>query len=44
MVDEVDGSTTEYRFSEHKENLPIDDQRFRFSPPAGTEVINTDIQ
>jgi outer membrane lipoprotein carrier protein len=44
VVDEIDGSTTEYRFSEHKENLQIDDQRFRFAPPAGTEIITSDIQ
>jgi outer membrane lipoprotein carrier protein len=36
----VDGSTTEYRFTEQKEGVPIDDARFHFSPPAGVETID----
>jgi outer membrane lipoprotein carrier protein len=39
VVDELDGSTTEYRFENEKENVEIADQEFRFSPPAGVEVI-----
>jgi outer membrane lipoprotein carrier protein len=39
-MEEVDGSVTEYRFADQKENLEIDDQRFRFSPPAGVEVVD----
>jgi outer membrane lipoprotein carrier protein len=39
----VDGATTEYRFSEQKEGLPIDDARFRFSPPPGVETIDGEI-
>ncbi len=39
---EVDGSTTEFRFSEQKENLPISDARFRFSPPPGVGTIQAD--
>lgn len=35
-----DGSVTEYRFTEQKENVEIDDQRFHFVPPAGVEVID----
>jgi len=38
-VNEVDGASTEYSFSNQRENQPIGDQRFRFSPPAGVEVI-----
>lgn len=39
LIEEVDGSATEYRFSQQKENLEVSDQRFRFSPPPGVEVI-----
>ena len=35
----TDDSITEYRFSNQKENAPVPDAKFRFSPPAGTEVI-----
>lgn len=37
-----DGSTTTFRFSNQRENVPMPDQRFRFSPPAGVETINAD--
>lgn len=36
----VDGATTEYWFSGVRENLPVGDERFRFKPPAGTEVVS----
>jgi outer membrane lipoprotein carrier protein len=39
LVDEADGASTEYRFGNQRENQPIADQRFRFSPPPGVEVI-----
>jgi outer membrane lipoprotein carrier protein len=35
----TDDSITEYRFSNQKENVALPDAKFRFSPPAGTEVI-----
>jgi outer membrane lipoprotein carrier protein len=35
----TDDSITEYRFSNQKENEAVPDAKFRFSPPAGTEVI-----
>lgn len=38
-IEEVDGSVTEYRFSDQREDLPVPDDRFSFSPPAGVEVI-----
>ena len=41
MIDQVDGSVTEYRFSEQKENDAIPEGRFRFSPPAGTETVES---
>jgi len=39
VMDELDGSTTEFRFSQQKENLPLSDASFRFAPPAGVEVL-----
>jgi outer membrane lipoprotein carrier protein len=42
LVNEVDGSSTEYSFGNQRENQPISDQRFRFSPPAGVEVIEAE--
>jgi outer membrane lipoprotein carrier protein len=39
IVEGADGTETEYRFSEQKENVQIPGQRFRFTPPAGVEVI-----
>lgn len=35
----VDGSTTEYRFSDQKEDVAVANARFEFRPPAGTEVV-----
>jgi outer membrane lipoprotein carrier protein len=42
QFEEVDESVTEYRFTEQKENGVIADQRFRFSPPPGAEIIEGD--
>ena len=42
QVNEVDGSSTEYSFGNQRENLPVADQQFRFSPPAGVEVIEAE--
>jgi outer membrane lipoprotein carrier protein len=42
VIQEADGSTTEYRFSDEKENVKIADQRFEFSIPDGVEVIDED--
>jgi outer membrane lipoprotein carrier protein len=42
-MEEVDGSVTEYRFSDQKENIEIDEQRFRFAPPAGVEIIEGEL-
>ena len=43
VIEEVDGATTEYRFSQQKENLAIGDERFRFSPPPGVETIEGEL-
>jgi outer membrane lipoprotein carrier protein len=42
IIEEVDGSVTEYRFADEKSGLQISDQRFRFEPPAGSELIEGD--
>ena len=44
VAEDQDGSTTEFRFSESKENgavggKSVEDQRFRFIPPSGVEVV-----
>ncbi|MBZ5719474.1 MAG: outer membrane lipoprotein chaperone LolA [Acidobacteriia bacterium] len=39
-IQELDGAVTEYRFSGQKEDVEVGEQRFRFSPPAGVEVID----
>jgi outer membrane lipoprotein carrier protein len=40
QLEQVDGSVTEFRFNEQKENTQIADQRFEFRPLPGTEVID----
>jgi outer membrane lipoprotein carrier protein len=39
VVEEMDGSVTEFRFLQQKENVQIADQRFKFVPPTGVEVV-----
>ena len=41
VINEVDGSVTEYRFSQQKENVPIAGGRFQFIPPPGTETVES---
>ena len=36
---EADGGTTEFRFSEWKENVELSDTRFQFTPPPGVETV-----
>jgi outer membrane lipoprotein carrier protein len=38
-IEELDGSATEFRFQDPRENVQIADQRFKFSPPPGVEVM-----
>jgi outer membrane lipoprotein carrier protein len=42
LIHSADDSLTEYRFSEQKEEIPVADVKFRFTPPAGTEVIENE--
>ncbi len=39
VVEELDGSMTEFRFHQQKENVQIADQQFHFIPPAGVEIV-----
>jgi len=39
IIEEVDGSATEYRIKDQQEDVGLADDRFRFAPPPGTEVI-----
>jgi outer membrane lipoprotein carrier protein len=43
VINEVDGSATEYRFSGQKEDEAIPEGRFRFIPPAGTETVESEV-
>lgn len=43
VMNEVDGSVTEYRFTDQKENGAIPDGRFAFTPPAGTETVESEL-
>ncbi len=43
VINEVDGSVTEYRFSGQKENVAIPAGRFEFAAPAGTEVVEGEL-
>jgi len=43
VIQEADGSATEYRFQEMKEDVAIADERFRFVPPAGTETAEGEL-
>jgi len=39
MIRELDGTTTDFVFSNTQENVPVQDSLFHFAPPAGVEVI-----
>jgi outer membrane lipoprotein carrier protein len=41
VITEVDGAVTEFRFSNLVENGHLADERFRFVPPKGVEVIES---
>jgi len=44
VMNEVDGSVTEYRFTDEKENEAIPGGRFEFSPPPGTETVESELE
>ena len=39
MAEEIDGSVTEFRFSNQKENVAVSSSRFKFVPPPGVETV-----
>lgn len=42
VAEEVDGSTTEFRFQKQQADVAIPDDKFQFHPPAGVEVIHAE--
>jgi outer membrane lipoprotein carrier protein len=40
LIQGRDGSITEYRFSNQKENVVLSDKQFQFTPPPGSETVN----
>jgi outer membrane lipoprotein carrier protein len=42
VLEELDGSRTEFRLENQRENVAISDAEFRFSPPPGVEVLQSD--
>ena len=43
IIQGVDGASTEYRFTEQKEDVSIADNRFDFRAPVGTEVVEGEL-
>jgi outer membrane lipoprotein carrier protein len=43
VLSEIDGATTEFRFTDLKENQELSDRRFEFSPPLGVEVVEGEL-
>jgi outer membrane lipoprotein carrier protein len=39
LIQELDGSITDFRFLQQQENVEIPDQQFRFTPPPGVEIV-----
>lgn len=42
VVEELDGSSTEFRLENQRENVAISGAEFSFRPPAGVEVLESD--
>jgi len=40
-IEELDGSTTEFTFRDIQENIPVKSDLFRFSPPKGVEIVES---
>jgi outer membrane lipoprotein carrier protein len=43
IIEAVDGSVTEYRFTNQRENVAVTDQQFQFAVPDGVEVIDGEL-
>jgi len=42
QIEEIDGSITEFRFRDIQENVAVNAELFRFSPPPGVEIIQAE--
>lgn len=42
FIQEIDGTTTDFHFSQIEENVPVQNALFHFSPPPGVETITDD--
>jgi outer membrane lipoprotein carrier protein len=42
VMEELDGSRTEFRLENQQENIAVSDAAFSFQPPAGVEVLQSD--
>jgi len=42
-IEQTDGSETEFRFTDQREDISVADDRFRFTPPAGVETITGEL-
>jgi outer membrane lipoprotein carrier protein len=42
LIREVDGTTTDFQFSQIEENVPMQATLFRFTPPPGVETIQAE--
>jgi hypothetical protein len=42
VVQGVDGTTTDFRFTQLEENVPVQDSFFRLQLPAGVRIIEDD--
>ncbi|HEX8817408.1 MAG TPA: outer membrane lipoprotein chaperone LolA [Terriglobales bacterium] len=40
LIEEVDGSVTDFRFNNQRANIDIPEDRFRFSPPPGVVIVD----
>ena len=43
LIEEVDGSVTDYRFTNQRENVDIPNRQFQFAVPDGVEVIDGEL-
>jgi outer membrane lipoprotein carrier protein len=41
VMEELDGSRTEFRLNNQQENVPISDEEFSFRAPAGVEILQS---
>ncbi len=42
VIEEVDGSTTEFRLANQREDVPLADSKFQFHAPPGVETIQAE--